>query len=294
VDGAGRAYVAGNENDICSTSYVFQSCFPTTGGAVIGGDKPGGRSGQYAFVAAFDPTGAHLLYSTLLGDLNYDGGGSTWATGITVDRNGYFYLIGDTQAGQLPTTAGVIQPTSAPLYPGGVSLSASRGLIAKFNPVTSAGGASLAYSTYLGGQTGNLGDYISGIAVDSASNAYVVGYTNSKDFPVTQGAYSTVCGPNGGTCAAAHVTKLNSTPRSVGATPYTLPVPSNWMEPETSISSARLEEDRDFPWSIPLSQLQPAGLSRCWSPNSTPQAPTCCSPQPSDPTGSTPRLQPGW
>ena len=215
VDGAGRAYVAGNENDICSTSYVFQSCFPTTGGAVIGGDKPGGRSGQYAFVAAFDPTGAHLLYSTLLGDLNYDGGGSTWATGITVDRNGYFYLIGDTQAGQLPTTAGVIQPTSAPLYPGGVSLSASRGLIAKFNPVTSAGGASLAYSTYLGGQTGNLGDYISGIAVDSASNAYVVGYTNSKDFPVTQGAYSTVCGPNGGTCAAAHVTKLNSSATSI-------------------------------------------------------------------------------
>jgi len=86
-----------------------------------------------------------------------------------------------------------------------------RGFVAKFNPVTSAGGASLAYATYLGGHTEALGDYISGIAIDSASNAYIVGYTNSRDFPVTAGAYSTVCGPNGQTCAAAHVTKLNPT-----------------------------------------------------------------------------------
>ena len=88
-------------------------------------------------------------------------------------------------------------------------MQAWRGFVAKFNPVTSAGGASLAYATYLGGKTGNTGDYISGIAIDSASNAYIVGYTNSADFPVTAGAYQTVCGPNGQTCAAAHVTKLN-------------------------------------------------------------------------------------
>jgi uncharacterized protein (TIGR03437 family) len=89
-------------------------------------------------------------------------------------------------------------------------LVASRGFIAKFAPVTSAGGVLLAYATYLGGQT-NASDYISGIAIDSSSNAYVVGYTSSKDFPVTSGAYSTVCGTGGVTCAAAHVTKLNPT-----------------------------------------------------------------------------------
>ena len=215
VDSAGRAYVAGNEDDICQTSYTFQSCFPTTTGAIIGGDKPGGRSPQYAFAAAFDPTGAHLLYSTLFGDLNYDGGGGTYATGVTVDRNGYFYLVGETQAGRLPTTAGVIQPTGAPLYPAGVALSADRGFIAKFAPVTSAGGVSLAYATYLGGLTASVSDYISGVAIDSASNAYVVGYTNSKDFPVTAGAYGTVCAPGGGTCAAAHVTKLNSSASAI-------------------------------------------------------------------------------
>ena len=215
VDSAGRAYIAGNEQEYCSTQYTFQGCFPTTGGAVIGGNATGGGSPQYAFVAAFDPTGSKLLYSTMFGDLNgfgcTHGCGSTWATGVAVDANGYFYLIGETQAGKLPTTAGVIQPTSGPLDVNGGMLTPGRGFVAKFNPVTSAGGVTLAYATYLGGKTGNTSDYLSGIAIDSASNAYLVGYTNSKDFPVTTGAYGTICAPNGQTCAAAHVTKLNPT-----------------------------------------------------------------------------------
>lgn len=42
------------------------------------------------------------------------------------------------------------------------------------------------YSTYLGGS----GDDVpSGVAVDAAGNAYVVGYTQSPDFPVTAGAF---------------------------------------------------------------------------------------------------------
>jgi uncharacterized protein (TIGR03437 family) len=216
VDSAGRAYVAGIETDTCSDKlayYTFPSCFPTTGGAVIGGSQPTGGDPQFAFVAVFDPTGAHLLYSTLYGDVNFkciNGcGGDTYATAVAVDQNGYFYLAGETQAGNLPTTAGVIQPIGGGLDPNKVYLQSWRGFIAKFNPVTSAGGVTLAYATYLGGQTANTGDYISGIAIDSASNAYLVGYTNSTDFPVTSGAYNTVCGPKGQTCSAAHVTKLN-------------------------------------------------------------------------------------
>ena len=217
VDGAGRAYIAGNEDEDCyrGQPYTFQSCFPTTNGAVISGTQPVGGDPQFAFVAAFDPTGSQLLYSTLFGDLNFQCtiacGGETYGTGIAVDSNGYFYLVGETMASNLPTTVGVVQPTGAPLGSPATYVEAWRGFVAKFNPVTSAGGASLAYSTYLGGKTGNTGDFISGIAIDSASNAYIVGYTNSKDFPVTAGAYSTVCGPNGQNCAAAHVTKLNPT-----------------------------------------------------------------------------------
>jgi len=216
VDGAGRAYIAGNENEACYRGQpdTFQACFPTTSSAVISGTQPVGGDPQFAFVAAFDPTGAQLLYSTIFGDLNFQCtigcGGDTYGTGIAADANGYFYLVGETQASNLPTTTGVIQPTSGPLGNPATYVQAWRGFVAKFNPVTSASGsASLAYATYLGGHTANLGDFISGITIDSASNAYIVGYTNSKDFPVTSGAYSTVCGTNGQNCAAAHVTKLN-------------------------------------------------------------------------------------
>jgi hypothetical protein len=96
----------------------------------------GGRSIQCAFVAAFDPTGAKLLYSTLFGGLNiacYSGFGGTYDTGATADRNGHFYLIGETMAGWLPTTAGVIQPSGAPLDPTGVYVQAWGGVVAKFN-----------------------------------------------------------------------------------------------------------------------------------------------------------------
>ena len=122
VDGAGRAYIAGNEDEFyffnTPTDYTYPG-FPTTGGAVIGGTQPGGGGPQYAFVAAFDPTGANLLYSTLFGDTNFKCaigcGGPTYGTGVAVDANGYFYLVGETEASTLPTTAGVVQPTGAPL-----------------------------------------------------------------------------------------------------------------------------------------------------------------------------------
>ena len=168
-------------------SYTFQACFPTTAGATIG-TSTAKTLRTWAFAAVFDPTGANLLYSTLFGDLNGLKGSTTTtsggalATGMTVDSNGYFYLIGDTTAGKLPTTQGAVQPSGAPLDYSGSNVTAFRGFIAKFNPVTSASGASLAACTYLGGKTGNTSDYLSGIAIDSSGNIYVVGYTNSTRF----------------------------------------------------------------------------------------------------------------
>ena len=214
VDSTGRAYVAGNENAPCNTSYVFQSCFPTTSGATIQTINANNVT-DFSFVAVFDPTGANLLYSTLFGDLNgvktTTSAGGTMATGVTVDSSGYFYLIGNTKAGKLPVSSGAYQSSPVPLDGTGTYATAYRGFIAKFNPVTLNTGAYLAACTYLGGKTGNTSDYLSGIAIDSTGFVYVVGYTNSADFPVTSGAYNTVCAPGGGTCAAGHVTKLNPT-----------------------------------------------------------------------------------
>ena len=116
-----------------------------------------------------------------------------------MDESGYFYLVGETTASNLPTTVGAYQPTGVPLGNTATDVQTWRGFVAKFNPVTSPGGVLLAYSTYLGGNTQALGDFISGITIDSASNAYIVGYTNSSDFPVTKGVYRRSAGQMGRT-----------------------------------------------------------------------------------------------
>jgi hypothetical protein len=219
VDGTGQAYVAGNTTEYCSVGYTYAGCFPTTTGAVIAGSRTGGGSPQFAFVAALDASGAKLLYSTLFGDQNglgtspASGSGATQATAVAVDSDGYFYLAGETMGARLPTTSGVVQPTAAPLDSRGVYVMAYRGFVAKFSPAAGSAGASLAYATYLGGKTQSMGDYVSGITTDSSGNLYVAGYTNSKDFPVTSGVYGPAC--LAGTCAAAHVTKLNPTATAI-------------------------------------------------------------------------------
>lgn len=61
----------------------------------------------------------------------------------------------------------------------------------------------LAYSTYLGGSSG---DTASGVAVDSSGNAYIGGSTTSTDFPTQDASQSGY----GGGVADAFVAKLNS------------------------------------------------------------------------------------
>jgi hypothetical protein len=216
VDEAGRAYVAGDLDTVCAVSYQpLFACFPTTTGAVITGTQPGGDSPPFIFVSVLGPAGAKLLYSTIFGDLNgignptFCGSCTTYAAGIAVDANGNFYVTGDTLGAKLPTTKGVVQPTSGPLNGEGNGLAGYRGFVAKFKPVTSSG-SSLAYATYLGGHDANYPDEPTGIAVDATGNAYIAGFTESPDFPVTPGAYQNVCAKEYGQCPnTAFVAKLN-------------------------------------------------------------------------------------
>jgi hypothetical protein len=63
----------------------------------------------------------------------------------------------------------------------------------------------LFYSTYLGGSSDDLGNYI---AVDVSGNAYVTGFTTSTNFPTTSGTFQPAFG---GGCCDGFVTKLNPT-----------------------------------------------------------------------------------
>ncbi len=102
--------------------------------------------------------------------------------GIAVDAAGHAYVTGETFSSNFPITPGAYQPS------GGID----HGLYDAFVAKLSVDGASLIYSTYLGG--GDWDDSGNGIAVDSASNAYVTGRTYSADFPTTPGAYQTSFG----------------------------------------------------------------------------------------------------
>ena len=71
------------------------------------------------------------------------------------------------------------------------------------------------YSTFLGGSFNNAA---LGLAVDTAGNAYVAGFTTSPDFPVTPGAFQTTCQANCSLDGDAFVTKLDASGNIVYST----------------------------------------------------------------------------
>jgi hypothetical protein len=60
--------------------------------------------------------------------------------------------------------------------------------VTKFDPT----GNHLEYSTYLGGTGWSANDLALGVALDTATNAYVTGETSSSNFPVSAGALKSV------------------------------------------------------------------------------------------------------
>ena len=150
-------------------------------------DASGGirlRLGEYdrARELVIDPL---LLYSTFLG-----GTGTDEIYGMATDASGHVYVTGTT-TGSFPTKTGSYRTT----FRGG----SSDAFVTKINPWTS-GAAGVVYSTYLGGDRVDLA---SAIKVDSAGNAYVIGDTDSTNFPTTK-----TYGVRGG--ADVFVTKLSS------------------------------------------------------------------------------------
>ena len=170
VDSAGSAYVVGSTNS---------QNFPVTAGALQ--TRLAGNTD--VFVAKLSPDGSTLIYATYLGGAGFD-----TAAAIAVDSSNNVYL-GGTAAGDFPTTPGAYRTQGAGAF------------AAKLNPTATA----LVYSTFLG-DTGS--GVTSGVAIDSAGNAYAAGSTYSTTFPATPGAIRSAIG-NGN--SAAFLVKLNPT-----------------------------------------------------------------------------------
>ena len=134
-----------------------------------------------------------LVYSTYLG-----GGAEDNGLGIAVDGSGNAYVTGSTASPNFPTL-NPYQPTFQGGFSGGGDV-----FVAKLSSF----GNSLIYSTFLGGESNDLGN---GIAVDGIGDAYVTGYTYSSNFPTLNPYQATF---QGGSCVA-FVTKLSSTGNSL-------------------------------------------------------------------------------
>ena len=170
VDASGSIYLSGST---FHNAVNQPDTFPVTTGAAYAD-----VTNDVGFVAKLNATGTELVYSTLLPINPPDLALQQRAVAMAVNSAGEVY-IATTTAGTVPfpTTPGAFQP-APPSYPNG------SGVVAKLN----AFGSALLYATYL---AGNGLSSPQGIAIDSAGDAFVSGFTAAPDFPVTPGAFQT-------------------------------------------------------------------------------------------------------
>lgn len=156
VDSAGNTYIGGQTES---------SDFPTTSGAY---DRTFNAVTD-GFLAKLNPAGSALIYSTFVGSADEEA-----VADIIGNNDGTAVAAGWTMSDDFPTTNGAYSTT----FNGGFY----DGFLIKFNST----GASLLYSTYLGG-SGD--DYSYAVAIDSKGRPYVAGNTTSTDFPITLTAF---------------------------------------------------------------------------------------------------------
>jgi hypothetical protein len=205
VDGAGDAYIVG------STS---SSDFPIKVTAYQSINKGGG-----GFFTKLDPTGSSLLYSTY-----FNGSGTDRLNAVAVGTNGNAFITGSTTSPDFP----IILATALQNTNNVTGSQIGTAFLSRIDPSLS-GVPSLVYSTYLGGTKEDAG---LGVAVDSAFNAYITGYTSSTDFPqptAKNGFQQTLKNPSGNAFVAridttqpallVYSTYLGGTPNGLGSSP---------------------------------------------------------------------------
>jgi uncharacterized protein (TIGR03437 family) len=171
VDQEGNIYVAGTT----SPPVGGVNTFPTTQGVAFATQPPAPATAPGGFISKLDGSGSRLIYSTFF---------PATVDALAIDAAGNAYVTGYGTPPSFPATPGAFQTT-----PKSVN-NVSPGIVAKLN----ASGTALVYATYVSGSgttNGAGGDYPTSIAVDASGDAFITGWTNSTDFPVTAGAFLT-------------------------------------------------------------------------------------------------------
>ncbi len=164
----GRKIVVDSNCYAYVTGYTPSNDFPTTPGAYDTTYNGGGDVGD-SFTFKLNYNASTLIYSTFIG-------GNAWDIGldISIDAEKNAYVFGYTNSTNFPTTSDAYSR-----YLNG-SYDAFICQLDKF-------GSMLIYSTYFGGSSYEVG--FCG-ALDSRTNIYIAGYTDSANFPTTPGAYN--------------------------------------------------------------------------------------------------------
>jgi hypothetical protein len=172
VDPAGNIYVAGTtfSADI-ETHNALQATCPI--------DPATDSCWNDTFVMKLSPNGQSLIYSTYLNSTernSYD-----FAQALAVDGAGNATIVGFTNGEHFPV-AGAWQASLSP----GVCLSVYTERLCYDAFVTRLGPTgTLVYSSYLGGTLDEEGN---SVALDATGNAYVLGTSQSANFPTTAGS----------------------------------------------------------------------------------------------------------
>jgi len=160
IDDEGNVYIA---------AFTRSTDFPTTQGSyntTMNGNYDG-------VVCKLNSDGTELLYSTFIG-----GSGNESAYRITVDAEKCAYITGKTDSQDFPTTPGCYDDS----YNGGYWELNDKGdiFVCKLSP----DGNNLLYSTLIGG---SFLDAPRDILIDHSGSAYVMGSTQSLNFPTQDG-----------------------------------------------------------------------------------------------------------
>jgi Beta-propeller repeat len=148
IDPAGNAYICGETDS---------SNFP-----VVSALQKANAGGQDGFVAKLSATASALIFSTYLG-----GSFNDQANSIAIDSSLNVYIAGATTSSDFPVSPAAFQRSIGGTFDAFV--------------VKLTFGATLAFSTFLGGSGSDQG---SALAVDSAGNVWLAGSTSSTDFPL--------------------------------------------------------------------------------------------------------------
>ncbi len=157
-DSEGYTYVSGNTRD---------KNFPVTEGAY----QTELKGEADVFVVKFTPEGK-IVFATLIGGTKREHHSS-----LTVDEQGFIYIVGGTHSSDFPVTEGSYDTSF-----NGEGQIAGDVFVTKINPT----GTDIIFSTFIGGEAGETAN-TGGVKIDSKGNIIIKGTTLSHDFPLTLG-----------------------------------------------------------------------------------------------------------